>query len=89
MPCSSNMLTVRVFATNDFLYKMGIKQSDSCTFCGETTENLVHLLWSCKYSNAFWKDCYQWIMQNTSKVERAQRALRKFCQAAALQSHYQ
>ena len=56
--------------TNDFLYKIGIKQSDSCTFCGEATENLVHLFWSCKYSNAFWKDCYQWIMQNTSKVEK-------------------
>ena len=60
----------RRIATNDFLYKIGIKQSDSCTFCGEATENLVHLFWSCKYSNAFWKDCYQWIMQNTSKVEK-------------------
>ena len=60
----------RRIATNDFLYKIGIKQSDSCTFCGETTQNLVHLFWSCIYSNAFWKDCYQWIMQNTSKVEQ-------------------
>ena len=60
----------RRIATNDFLYKIGIKQSDSCTFCGEATENLVHLLWSFKYSNAFWKACYQWIMQNTSKVEQ-------------------
>ena len=56
--------------TNDFVYKIGIKQSDSCTFCGEATENLVHLFWSCKYSKAFWKDCYQWMMQNTSKVEK-------------------
>ena len=52
----------RRIATNDFLYKIGIKQSDSCTFCGEPTENLVHLFWSCKFSNAFWKDCYQWII---------------------------
>ena len=43
----------RRIATNDFLYKMGIKQSDSCMFCGEATENLGHLFWSCKYSNAF------------------------------------
>ena len=41
----------RRITTNDFLYKIGIKQSDSCTFCGEATENLVHLFWSCKYSN--------------------------------------
>ena len=67
----------RRIATNDFLYKIGIKQSDSCTFCGETTQNLVHLFWSCIYSNAFWKDCYQWIMQNTSKVEQ-------FCLSEAL-----
>ena len=60
----------RRIATNDFLYKIGIKQSDSCTFCGEATENLVHLFWSSKYSNACWKNCYQWIMQNTSKVEK-------------------
>ena len=58
----------RRITTNDFLYKIGIKQCDSCTFCGEATENLV--FWSCKYSNAFWKDCYQWIMQSASKVEK-------------------
>ena len=34
----------RRIATNDFLYKIGIKQSDSCTFCGEVTENLVNIL---------------------------------------------
>ena len=60
----------RRIATNDFLYKIGIKQSESGTFCGEATENLVQLFWSCKYWKAFWKDCYQWIMQNTSKVEK-------------------
>ena len=60
----------RRIATNDFLYKIGIKQSYSCTFCGEVTENLVYLFWSSKYSNAFWKDCYQKIMQNTSKAEK-------------------
>ena len=63
------LLHTRRITTSDFLYKIGIKQSDSRTFCG-ATENLVHLFWSCKYSNAFWKDCYQWIMQNTSKVEK-------------------
>ena len=39
--------------TDDFLYKIGIKLFDSCTFCGEATENLVDLFWTCKYSNAF------------------------------------
>ena len=60
----------RRIATNDFLHKIGIKQSDSFTFCGEATENLVHLFRSCKYSKVFWKDCYQWIIQNISKLEK-------------------
>ena len=50
-------LPYRRIATKDFLHKIGIKQSDSCTFCGEATENLVHLFRGCKYSKAFWKDC--------------------------------
>ena len=57
----------RRIATNDFPYKIGIKQSDSCTFCREATENRIHLFWSSKYSNAFWKDCYQWIMKTPPK----------------------
>ena len=31
----------RRIATDDFLCKIGIKQVDSCSFCGETTETLV------------------------------------------------
>ena len=89
----------RRIATNDFLLKIGIKQSDSCTFCEEATENLVHLFRSCKYSKAFWKDCYQWIMQNISKVEKfnlsysAELTIRKiyyctiYCLSLALYLH--
>ena len=36
-------------ATNDFLYKIGLNLSDLCSFCGEETENLIHLLLRCKY----------------------------------------
>ena len=42
----------RRIATNDFLCKIGIKQVDSCSFCEETTETLVHLFWKCKYTQA-------------------------------------
>jgi len=45
----------RRIATNAFLCKIGIKQVDSCSFCGESTETLVHLFWNCKYTQAFWK----------------------------------
>ena len=45
----------RKIATNDFLYKIGIKQIDSCSFCEEQKEALVHLFWTCKYTPNFWK----------------------------------
>ena len=48
-------LLQRWTATNDFLYKIEIKQSDFFTFCRETKENLVHLFGAVKYSNTFWK----------------------------------
>ena len=54
----------RRMATNDFLCKIGIKQVDSCSFCEETTETLVHLFWNCKYTQAFWKKLLEWMSQN-------------------------
>ena len=45
----------RRVATNAFLHKTGLKPNAPCTFCGETTENLIHLFWNCKHSSTFWK----------------------------------
>ena len=59
----------RRIATNDYLYKIGLKQSDLCTFCGEETENLTHLFLRCKYSKSFWEEFSQWLAQNTSNME--------------------
>ena len=59
------MFLHRRIATNDFLFKIGLKQADSCSFCGEFTETLAHLFWYCSYIQKFWKDIYQWITQNT------------------------
>ena len=60
------MFLHRRIATNDFLFKIGLKQADSCSFCGEFTETLAHLFWYCKYTQKYWKDIYQWITQNTT-----------------------
>ena len=54
----------RRIATNDFLCKIGIKQVDSCSFCEETTETLVHLFWNSKYTQAFWNKLLEWMSQN-------------------------
>ena len=59
----------RRIATNGYLYKIGLKQSDLCTFCGEETENLTHLFLRCKYSKSFWEEFSQWLAHNTSNTE--------------------
>ena len=38
------MFLHRRIATNDFLFKIGLKQADSCSFCGEFTETLAFYL---------------------------------------------
>lgn len=35
----------RILGTNQFLHKIGIKESDKCDFCGEETETIEHLFW--------------------------------------------
>ena len=59
----------RKIAKNDFLYKIGIKQTDSCSFCEEQKETLVHLFWTCKYAQNFWKSMFKWISQNFKDLE--------------------
>ena len=60
----------RRIATNDFLCKIDIKQVDSCSFCGETSETLFHLFWYCKHTaRAFWKSSFEWISQHLEDLK--------------------
>ena len=47
-------LSHRITATNSFLFKCGLKETELCTFCTETKESLLHLFWECTYSKHFW-----------------------------------
>ena len=60
------MFVYRRIAKNDFFFKIGLKQADSCSFCGEFTETLSHPFWYCSYTQNLWKDIYQWITQLTT-----------------------
>ena len=31
-----------------------LKETELCTFCTETKESLLHLLWECTYNNTIW-----------------------------------
>ena len=45
-----------ITCTNTLLKKMDIVESDLCTFCNLTTEDIGHLFFSCSFSFLFWKD---------------------------------
>ena len=42
--------------TNDRLFKASIVQDDKCYFCKENPETLLHLLFHCLLTVAFWND---------------------------------
>ena len=52
--------------TTEKRLRIGLKQADSCSFCGEFSETLAHLFWYISYTQKFWKDICQWITQNTT-----------------------
>ena len=56
----------RRLATNDFLNKIhvGIRSDDLCTFCRDERESLIHLFWSCRETNLFWKNFQDWLIKN-------------------------
>ena len=58
----------RRLATNSFLKKIGIKESDLCTFCKTEAESLIHLFWSCGVTSIFWQEFKQWISTNYENV---------------------
>ena len=45
-----------ITCSNMLLKKMGIVESDLCTFCNLTNEDIEHLFFSCSFSFLFWKD---------------------------------
>ena len=56
-------------ATNSFLKKIGIKETDLCTFCKSEVENLIHLFWYCRVTSQFWQGFRQWMIISHEFVE--------------------
>ena len=51
----------RIIATNDFLYKLQIIESNLCTFCGDEIETLEHVFYECDIIKRFWTRVVEWI----------------------------
>ena len=70
-----NKLLNKYLVTNDFLYKIGVVHSSTCSFCGDENESLEHILISCNYAKEFWAEVIKWlvnlkiIISNLSKRE--------------------
>ena len=41
-------------STNSYLYKIKIKNSESCTFCKTQKEDITHLFWYCECAASLW-----------------------------------
>ena len=55
--------------TNVKLYRFGLPDSPSCTFCQKEAESIEHLLFSCKISSEFWKHVLSWLKDNDIYID--------------------
>ena len=53
----------RILATNDYLFKMKICNSNLCSFCGTGVETLKHLFISCELVDNIWTLLEQWVYE--------------------------
>ena len=51
----------RRISTNNFLKKIGLVDSEKCTFCENETGKLAHLFWTCPKTQVFWTNCKVWL----------------------------
>ena len=56
MKCFQFKILNYVLITNSHLAKIGLIQSDICTFCNIGAETIDHLFFYCVYSRALWED---------------------------------
>ena len=51
----------RILATNDFLYKIHINNSNLCTLCNTETEKIMHLFVDCECVEIIWNMLENWL----------------------------
>ena len=58
----------RRLATNNFLFKIKLKENENCTFCQNAPETLIHLFWTCQKTSKLWKSVMEWL-QNMNIIQ--------------------
>ena len=51
----------RIIATNKLLFKMNIKDTESCSFCRNEVEDIDHLFCECPEVDSLWHALSQWV----------------------------
>ena len=51
----------RILGTNYLLHKIGIKDTNQCTFCNAQPETISHLFYFCSYSLSLWNNIKDWL----------------------------
>jgi len=51
----------RILSTNSYLHKIGISDSNLCTFCNGVPESMYHLFVDCRYVLVFWENLFLWM----------------------------
>ena len=51
----------RILPTNTLLLKMRISDSSICNFCNVDEESLLHLFFTCRITNTFWRELFAWL----------------------------
>ena len=58
----------QILATNKFLTKIGILDSDKCTFCHDQPESIIHLFWHCNTVQYLWDTLSSWIAKKSGII---------------------
>lgn len=53
----------RRLATNDFLQRINLSNTNLCSFCQCEVETLIHLFWSCTIISRFWQSFKEWLLK--------------------------
>ena len=58
----------RILATNKFLMKIGILDSDKCFFCHDEPETVIHFFWLCNIVQYLWDTLSNLIAEKTGII---------------------
>ena len=51
----------RILGTKALLFKIGLSDSNMCTFCNEYPETIAHLFYTCRISSQLWTNVFHWV----------------------------